>query len=131
MIEIVSRVLFSIFCAFVGTMLPVIPVWGSMKIVNPFWDIFYGLGLFVGGFLPGGLRSTPSLIFGVVIWLPLATAAVFWLSGVVLHMKSGTARNVAVLCVALTFVINVDRALIQRPPYYKLPFFTNFLGVIH
>ena len=131
MLEVTARIALALACAFAGTILPTLPLWGNTKIVNPFWDIIYGLGLFIGGFLPGGLRSTPSLFFGVILWLPAVTILLYWVFGMLFQMKSGTQRTFIMVALVFTFLFNIDRSVIQREPYYRLPFFTNFLGVIY
>ena len=129
LLEFTGRILFSIVCLFCGTILPFLR-WGNVRITNVFWDIVYGIGLFLGGFLPGGLRSSGAFFVGVVVWVPAVTIAIFILSGYLLHLRSNTMRLVIVILCLAVFSFNVDGHVTQKDPYYKLPFFSNFIQVM-
>jgi hypothetical protein len=129
LVELAARILVSIACVFCGTILPFIH-WESARITNVFWDIVYGIGLFLGGFLPGGLRSGPAFFVGVVVWVPVVTIAIFILSGYLLHLRSNMARVIIALFFLATFCFNVDGRVTQKEPYYRLPFFSNFIQVM-
>ena len=127
--EFAGRILFCIACVFCGTILPFIH-WGNARVTNVFWDIIYGIGLFLGGFLPGGLRSGPAFFVGVVVWIPAVTIAIFILSGYLLHLRSNTMRMIIAFFFLATFCFNVDGGVTQKDPYYRLPFFSNFIQVM-
>ena len=127
--EIVARIIVAMTCVFCGTLLPMIR-WGGLRLKNVFWDIIYGLGFFLAGFLPGGLRTTAAYLIGVLLWVPAVTVGVFIASGYVFQLRSSATRTVVIVLFFSTLCVDIDARITQKDPYYRLPFFSNFMQVI-
>lgn len=131
MIEVWFRLFVTAVIVFSGVFLRLVQ-WGSAgKFVNLFWEIIYGLGFLMVGFLPGGIESRPAILFGALIWPICISIGVFMISGTVWHIESLRLRTIlgVGLIVSLLCVITLDRA--YQPPFDRFPLFRHFLFVLY
>jgi hypothetical protein len=129
--EIICRLLVVaiIFCS--GVLLPLIS-WGSLgRLINPFWEIIYGIGFFLGGFLPAGIRSPLVAVFGALIWPAGVSMTVYFLTAVIWRSGSLKFKMIALIFTFLSLVciITLDKA--RQAPFDRFPFFTHFYSAMY
>ena len=128
---VVCRVAFTALVLISGTCLPLFDFGRAGKMLNPFWESLYGLGLLFGGFLPGGLDSRLVFLLGGIIW-PLALSTLLFLfSRIVVRARSRTSRLSIIVAGLLSLVVVVPLDIALRPPLNYLPFYSTFLAVIY
>jgi hypothetical protein len=108
-----------------GVFMPLFKFGGIGRMVNLFWGSIYGLGYFVAGYVFGGLRARPTLIFGGLVWPLLVCVLLLWISGKLWH-NSITLKTIStcVLVLSLFVVITLMRA--SSPPFSSFPLYSLF-----
>lgn len=113
-----------------GVLLPLFKL-GSERLVNLFWGSIYGVGFYVGGFVFGGLRSTPTMVLGGLIWPLVVCLLLFWISGKLWHQNNVTVKNVSTVILILSLLVVITLARARTPPFSSFPLFTNFISAAY
>jgi hypothetical protein len=125
------RGLIAIFVLYVGVLMPNTGMQifgGSFNLV---WNDLYGLGFYLCYLVSGSLRGSATAAFGFFFWPVFITALVFWLSGIVIRMKSVAIKTAVAVLAVLSLLINITPDRAQKPPYINFPFFSNELFTIY
>jgi len=127
--RLLISLLFCLWSFFLGVVLPYVPMPGGLRLLNFFWSVVFGLGLWIIDETVGLSMDSPLLILGVLVW-PIAISGAMFLLGWKLQQMSSRKRLILIcaLLASSLFVISDSAAL--RPPMSDLPTYYRQLFVI-
>jgi hypothetical protein len=127
--RILVSLLFCFWPLFWGVFLPYVSFPGDLRLLNLFWSVVCGLGLWTIDETGGLSIVSPLLVLGVLVW-PIAVSGAMFLLGWKLRQMSSRVRLVLIcaLLASSLLVASVHAAL--QPPMSDLPTYYRQLAAI-
>jgi hypothetical protein len=124
---------FGLWPLFLGIFLPYVPFGGDRRLLNVFWSLLYGFGLWSIDHIVGLSNSTASsfLLFGGLIWPTTVSLALFVFGWRLCRGDKRRMRATAVLVLAASSLAMVDLNLVYREPFSSLPTYFQLLSVVY
>lgn len=112
-----------------GVFLPYFQLPGDLRLLNFFWSLIEGLGLWAIDLSAGLSVQSRLLILGVVVW-PIVVSGVMFLFGLELLRVPSRVRLVALSALLASSLLTVSLGAAQHPPISSLPtFYRLFFAV--
>jgi hypothetical protein len=121
--------LFCLWPLFGGVFLPYVPFPGDLRLLNFFWSVVCGLGLWIVDETVGLSIVSPLLVLAALVW-PIAVSGAMFLLGWKLRQMSSRMRLVLIctLLASSLLIVSVHAAL--QPPMSDLPTYYRQLAAI-
>ena len=122
--------LFCLWPLFWGVLLPYVQFPGGLRLLNLFWSVVCGLGLWTIDETVGLSIVSPLLVLGVLVW-PIAVSGAMFLLGWKLRQMSSAVRLVLIcaLLASSLAIVSVHSAL--QPPMSGLPtYYRQFAAIL-
>jgi hypothetical protein len=111
--------------------LPYIPFPGDLRLINLFWGVVYGAGLWVIDGVVTLRQQSPVVLLYILAW-PLAVSCGLFIIGNKLHQTSHSRLRLFLIWIMIASslaVTRVDRSL--QPPFSNLPTFYKICFTIY
>jgi hypothetical protein len=122
-------ILFGFWPLFWGVLLPYFRLPGGLRLLNFFWSIIDGLGLWAIDESVGLSIESRLVVFGVFVW-PIAISVAMFLFGFKLLRVSPKILRAALSALLASSLLTVSLGAAQHPPISNLPTFYRFFFAV-
>jgi len=120
---------FGLWPLLLGVFLPYFQFPARLKLLNFFWSVTYGFGLWAIDKTVGLRIQSPMITLGVIVWPIVVTGAMFFIGWKLPQMSSGM-RLFVISALLASSLLTVKLSRVQRSPMSNLPTFYRLFFVV-